>query len=98
MVLWMLVRETELILRNSFSLALVAVRRSSILAIWISNRVTVGGSEVESWGGTIEFVVVFDVSVGIIKLLMDGFELCVEAWDELAEFMSVVVSTCDICI
>ena len=47
---------------------------------------------------TIEFVVVFDVSVGMIKLLMDGFELCVEAWDELAEFMSVVVSTCDICI
>ena len=49
-------------------------------------------------GGVIEFVVVFDVSVGMIKLLMDGFELCVEAWDELAEFMSVVVSTCDICI
>ena len=49
MVLLMLVRETKLIWRNSFSLAVLAVSISTSLAIWVSNRRTIGGSEEESW-------------------------------------------------
>ena len=57
------------------------------------NRRWVGGGVL--WG-RIGFVVVVGVSGGMIKCMMDGFELCIEAREELVDFMSVIVRTCDI--
>jgi len=55
-VVLMLVRKTELIWRNSFSIAVLAVSLSTSSAIWVSNRRTFGGSEVESWSGRLNLL------------------------------------------
>ena len=39
---------------------------------------------------------VFGVSCGIIKCMMDSCELCIEAREELVDFMCVIVRTCDV--
>ena len=49
-------------------------------------------------GWTIEYVVVFDVSGGLVNVCLNGCELGVQALDKLEEFMSIVISTGDICI
>ena len=57
------------------------------------NRRWVGGGVL---CGRLRVVVVVGVSGGMIKGMMDGCELCIEAWEELVDFMSVSVGTCDI--
>ena len=47
---------------------------------------------------TIECVFVFGGGGGVVEVCLDGFELGVQAWDQLKEFMSIVISTDDISI
>ena len=63
---------------------------------WVGGGVLWGRSRCVGIFGGNRCVGVFGVSCGIIKCMMDSCELCIEAWEELVDFMCVIVRTCDI--
>ena len=63
---------------------------------WVGGGVLWGRSRCVGIFGGNRCVGVFGVSCGIIKGLMDSCELCIEAREELVDFMCVIVRTCDI--